>query len=105
MSGKECIVRVVRRFGLWVGSAPLVGTWMLAQVDDPFKQFHKDDLGLCVVRDGSGDYWLYIEANDYPGRNFMDGPYEIVNIGNPGTKNWLGGAWSIMEKKPEEEKK
>jgi len=39
MSGKECIVRVVRRFSLWVGSAPLVGTWMLAQVDDPFKQF------------------------------------------------------------------
>ena len=104
MSGKECIVRVVRRFSLWVGSAPLVGTWMLAQVDDPFKQFKKEDLGLCVVRDGSGDYWLYIEANDYPGRNFMGGPYEIVNIGNPGTKNWLGGAWSIMEKKPEEEK-
>ena len=44
----------------------------LCKADDPFKQFHKDDLGLCVVRDGSGDYWLYIEANDYPGRNFFD---------------------------------
>jgi hypothetical protein len=77
---------------------------MVAMIDDPFKQFHKDDLGLCVVRDRSGDYWLYIEANDYPGRNFMDGPYEIVNIGNPDTSNWLGDKWSTMEKRREEEK-
>jgi hypothetical protein len=55
------------------------------------------------VRDAAGDYWLYIEANDYPGRNFLDGPYEIVNIGNPDTTNWLGDKWSMMEKRKEEE--
>ena len=102
MSGKSSIVRIVSKYGLWVGDAPLIGTWMVAKIDSPFRMFHKDDLGLVVTRDRNGDYWLYIEANDYPGRNAMDGPYERVCIGNPGTANWLGNDWTPMEKKEDE---